>query len=76
MDNPLLHVYPQYKSSDYLLELQRTHIQNKDIQGYGLPLEEIQQERDIGVVISNDLKPSKQCAEAARRASGLKSIHV
>ena len=35
----------------------------------GLPLEEIQQERDIGVVISNDLKPSKQCAEAARRAS-------
>ena len=35
----------------------------------GLPLEEIQQERDIGVVISNDLKPSRQCAEAARRAS-------
>jgi len=35
----------------------------------GLPLEEIQEERDIGVVISNDLKPSKQCAEAARRAS-------
>jgi len=35
----------------------------------GLPLEEIQEERDIEVVISNDLKPSKQCAEAARRAS-------
>ena len=34
----------------------------------GTPLEEVSQERDIGVIISHNLKPSLQCAEASRRA--------
>ena len=34
----------------------------------GLSLVEISQERDIGELINKNLKPSSQCAEAARRA--------
>ena len=37
----------------------------------GLPLVEITQERDIGVLINKNLKPSSQCAEAARRANAV-----
>ena len=36
-----------------------------------LPLVEITQERDIGVLINKNLKPSSQCAEAARRANAV-----
>ena len=37
----------------------------------GLPLVEITQERDIGVLINKNLKPSSQCAEASRRANAV-----
>ena len=37
----------------------------------GTALQTCQQERDIGVLISNNLKPSTQCAEEARRANGI-----
>ena len=37
----------------------------------GIPLVVTEQERDIGVIISNNLRPSAQCAEAVRRASGI-----
>ena len=37
----------------------------------GLPLNETDKERDIGVIMDTSLKPSKQCAEAARRASAV-----
>ena len=37
----------------------------------GIELEEVHQERDIGVIIHNSLKPSVQCAEVARRASAV-----
>ena len=35
----------------------------------GIDLQVIEVERDIGVLISNNLRPSKQCAEAARKAN-------
>ena len=37
----------------------------------GLPLVEITQERDIGVLIKKSMKPSSQCAEAARQANAV-----
>ena len=37
----------------------------------GLELESVDKERDIGVVVEKSLKPSLQCAEAARRATGV-----
>ena len=37
----------------------------------GTPLEDIDKERDIGVIISSNLKPAAQCSEAARRASAV-----
>ena len=36
----------------------------------GLILKE-DHERDIGVIVHNSLKPSKQCSEAARRENGV-----
>ena len=35
----------------------------------GEPLATVKHERDIGVIIDETLKPSKQCSEAARRAT-------
>ena len=35
------------------------------------PLAETEQERDIGVIISSNMKPSAQCSEAARRATNI-----
>ena len=37
----------------------------------GLVLESVEEERDIGVVVENSLTSSLQCAEAARRATGV-----
>ena len=37
----------------------------------GVPLAVTEKEGDIGVIVSNTLKPSLQCAEAARRANGV-----
>ena len=37
----------------------------------GVELEETVKERDIGVIINKDLKPTQQCAEASRRASAV-----
>ena len=37
----------------------------------GIELEETEKERDIGVIINKDLKPTQQCAEASRRASAI-----
>ena len=37
----------------------------------GTMLETTSQERDVGVIVSSDLKPSSQCQEAARRANGV-----
>jgi hypothetical protein len=39
-----------------------------DYQMDGVRLEEVEEERDIGVTVSNTLKPSKQCAKAAATA--------
>ena len=39
----------------------------------GEPLATVTHERDIGVIIDDTLKPSKQCSEAARRATTLLS---
>ena len=36
-----------------------------------LPLVEITQERDIGVLINKNLRPPSQCAEGARRANAV-----
>ena len=35
----------------------------------GEPQATVKHERDIGVIIDETLKPSKQCSEAARRAT-------
>ena len=37
----------------------------------GKKLSVIDNERDVGVIVSNDLKPTLQCKEAARRANGV-----
>ena len=37
----------------------------------GTPLDSVEQERDIGVVIHQNLKPTAQCVEAARRAGAV-----
>ena len=37
----------------------------------GVELEETEKERDIGVIVTKDLKPTQQCAEASRRASAV-----
>ena len=42
---------------------------NYTMQGQALSITE--QERDIGVLVSHDLKPSRQCAEAARRGNAV-----
>ena len=34
----------------------------------GVTLEEIEQEKDLGVYITNDCKPSPQCTKAAQKA--------
>ena len=38
---------------------------------YGTNLADTEKERDIGVIVSNTLKPTAQCAEAARRAGAV-----
>ena len=41
----------------------------------GEKLDSVDSERDIGVIVDKSLKPSLQCAEAARRASGVLTSH-
>ena len=42
-------------------------------------LAKVEQQKDLGVIISNDLKPSKQCSEVAKTANklnfGLKKVY-
>jgi len=35
------------------------------------PLQEVSEEKDVGIVTTNDLKVSRQCAEAAAKANGV-----
>ncbi len=35
----------------------------------GTPLKSVDKEKDLGVIISNDLKPSLQCGEAVKKAN-------
>ena len=37
----------------------------------GIQLVKVEQEKDLGVVISSDLKPSKQCSEVVKTANKL-----
>ena len=39
----------------------------------GVILEEIEEEKDLGVYIKNDCKPSTQCTKAAQKAMNLLS---
>ena len=51
------------------------HIGNRNVQANytmnGKQLAKVEQEKDLGVVISNDLKPSKQCSEVVKTANKL-----
>ena len=51
------------------------HIGNRNVQANytmnGIQLAKVEQEKDLGVVISNDLKPSKQCSEVVKTANKL-----
>jgi len=51
------------------------HIGRKNIKHVytmaGQPLQVVDKEKDIGVIISDNLKPSIQCANASRRASAV-----
>ena len=51
------------------------HIGNRNVQANhtmnGKQLAKIEQEKDLGVVISSDLKPSKQCSEVVKTANKL-----
>ena len=48
------------------------HIGHKNINAkyelLGKEIESCQQEKDLGVIITNDLKPSRQCIEAEKKA--------
>ena len=37
----------------------------------GIQLAKVEQEKDLGVVISSDFKPSKQCSEVVKTANKL-----
>ena len=37
----------------------------------GTVLEEVADEKDLGVIVSNTLKPSNQCAKAAKKANSI-----
>ena len=46
----------------------------------GRKLEEVEAEKDIGVIVTNNLKPSDQCAKAAQKGRNvlfqlLRSLH-
>ena len=45
------------------------HTGKKNEKFNGLDLSKVEHERDIGVLVNRELKPSLQCSEAARRAS-------
>ncbi|MCP4268390.1 MAG: hypothetical protein GY777_22910, partial [Candidatus Brocadiaceae bacterium] len=49
------------------------HIGNKNQHAQnlmnGIPLKSVDKEKDLGVIISNDLKPSLQCGEAVKKAN-------
>ena len=45
--------------------------QKADYYMNGEKLADSEMERDIGIIISNNLKPSKQCSEAARKANAV-----
>ena len=51
------------------------HIGNRNVQANytmnGKQLAKVEQEKDLGVVISSDLKPSKQCSEVVKTANKL-----
>ena len=51
------------------------HIGNRNVQAdytmNGIQLAKVKQEKDLGVVISDDLKPSKQCSEVVKTANKL-----
>ena len=51
------------------------HIGNRNVQANytmnGKQLVKVEQEKDLGVVISSDLKPSKQCSEVVKTANKL-----
>ena len=51
------------------------HIGNRNVQASytmnGKQLAKVEQEKDLGVVISSDLKPSKQCSEVVKTANKL-----
>ena len=40
------------------------------------PLNEVQEEKDLGILVSNDLKPSKQCALAAKKAMSMLGLVI
>ena len=48
--------------------------QIRDTVGYapaGTVLQEVEEEKDIGVIVSNILKPAAQCAKAAKKANSI-----
>ena len=44
---------------------------NEKYELLGKEIESVQQEKDLGVVITNDLKSSNQCIEAVKKAQKL-----
>ncbi len=51
-----------------------THKNNNDHVSYsvnGVQLSEVDQEKNLGIIISNDLKPNHRCKEAIKKAHRL-----
>jgi len=48
-----------------------TYTMNKYTDNLATPLKKTTHERDLGIIISNDLKPAKQCAKAANTIFGI-----
>ena len=39
----------------------------------GIVVEEVHEEKDLGVMVSDTLKPAVQCAKAAKKANSVRS---
>ena len=42
----------------------------------GNKLETVDEEKDLGVIVSKDLKWDKQCSQAVKKANRLSLIHI
>ena len=65
--------FNEYKC--HVLHIGRTNAKHQYIMG-GIQLLGVKQERDVGVIIADSLRPSIQCAKSAKKANAEKGCHL